>query len=116
MTNVHMIVGTLTLLLFIVNAGVSSPPVVQQSAALVAAEAACAMVKTKSRTPVSNCGVNEWKAFDLTVPVSGTAAAEYCDAAARDIAANFQLIAGKNWKLYVFSSEIVRPTAVCRVP
>lgn len=98
------------------HGGVSGSPIAQQSPTLVQAEAACAMVKAKSRTPVSDCGANEWKAFDMTVPVNGIKAAEYCDAAARDISANFKLIAGKNWKLYLFSNPEVRPTAVCRVP
>lgn len=93
----------------------SSPPVVRQSAALVEAQASCDMM-TGSGSRVAECHVMDWNpSLDMIIAVNRTEAIAFCAEAAAAISARFKHIAGKTWKVRVFSSGLVPPTAVCRV-
>ena len=86
----------------------------QQSTALQEAEASCQMIRTAGRA--SECHVMDWNpSLDVIVPVDRPGAVEFCDQAAESISENFKQLAGKTWKVRVFSSGLVPPTAVCRV-
>ncbi len=102
----------------IASAGVTNPPaapVVRQSAALNEAQASCNLM-TASGRGVTECHVMDWNpSLDMIIPVSRVEAVAFCDQAAAAISARFKNLAGKTWKVRVFSSGLVPPTAVCRV-
>lgn len=104
----------------IANAGVPSAPVVRQNTALDAvlseAQASCNLIMSHTAGRVSECHVMEYPSLDVIVP--GTridAARSFCDETAAAISERYKRLAGKTWKVRIFSSGLVPPTAVCRV-
>lgn len=97
-----------------IASGKAPAPVARQSAALNEAEASCQMFRNAGHT--SECHVMDWNpSLDIIVPISRPEAVEFCDQAAEFISARFKHLSGKTWKVRVFSSGLVPPTAVCRV-
>ena len=92
-----------------------SAPAVGQSAALTEAEAACQMIRATGRA--SECHVMDWnRSVDVIFPGSMADSAKiFCKETASAISSNFKQLAGKTWKVMVFSSGVVPPTAACRV-
>lgn len=94
--------------------GEAATPVYRQSAALAEAEASCQMIRAGGRA--SECHVMDWNpSLDVIAQVDRSEAVEFCGQAAEFISASFKHLSGKTWKVRVFSSGLVPPTAVCRV-
>jgi hypothetical protein len=103
-----------------ISAGVPSAPVARQNTALDAvlseAQASCNLIMSHTGSRVSECHVMEYPSLDVIVPdIRIDPARSFCDDAAAAISARFKRLAGKTWKVRVFSGGLVPPTAVCRV-
>ena len=104
----------------IASAGVPSAPVARQNTALDAvlneAQSSCNLIMSQAAGQVTECHVMEYPSLDVIVPGTRIDAARgFCDEAAAAISAQYKRLAGKTWKVRVFSSGLVPPTAVCRV-
>lgn len=101
-------------------AGMPAQPITAQNTALDAvlseAQASCNLIISHTTGRVSECHVMEYPSLDVIVPdIRIDPARSFCDETAAAISARFKRIAGKTWKVRVFSSGLVPPTAVCRV-
>lgn len=103
-----------------ISAGVPAAPAARQNAPLDAllqeAQASCDLILSHAAGRVTECHVMEYPSLDVIVPdIRIDPARSFCDETAAAIAERFKRIAGKTWKVRVFSSGLVPPTAVCRI-
>ena len=95
--------------------GIPTPPSEQQYIFIQESEEACQMIK--GVRGVSECHVMDYPSFDVVIPrIKLDVAQAFCKDAAKSIASKFKSVSGKTWKVRVFFSGTVPPTASCRVP